>query len=229
MTNFVFENANTNIIPSSYAESIFKKYNFQTTYIPNCIDFSNYTFKLRKKIRPRIMWLRSFHKIYNPKMAIEVLKILNNSYNDVKLTMVGPEKDGSLKECLELSKKYKLNQKIKFVGYLRKIEWLEIAKDHDIFINTSTIDNMPVSILEMMALGLPIISTNVGGIPFFLENRKNSYLVASNDSKNMAYQVEYLVERPKVACKISLDALNSLKPFSADLVVPEWVKIIKTA
>ena len=228
MTNFVFENSNTNIIPSIYIESIFKKYNFKTTYIPNCIDFSNYKFKLRKTIRPRIMWLRSFHEIYNPKMAIEVLKILNSNYNDVKLTMVGPDKDGSLKECLELSKKYKLNQKIEFVGYLRKIEWLELAKDHDIFINTSTIDNMPVSILEMMALGLPIISTNVGGIPFILESRKNSFLVASNDSKNMASRVEYLIKEPKIARKISLNALNSLKPFSADLVVSEWVKIIKT-
>ena len=118
------------------------------------------------------MWLRSFHEIYNPKMAIEVLKILNDYYNDVKLTMVGPDKDGSLKKCLRLSKKYKLNQKVEFLGYLRKMEWIKIARDHDIFINTSTIDNMPVSILEMMALGLPIISTNVGGIPFILENIK---------------------------------------------------------
>ena len=228
MTNFVFENARTNIIPSIYIESIFKKYNFKTTYIPNCIDFSKYTFKLRRKIRPRILWLRSFHEIYNPKMAIEVLKILNNNYNDLKLTMVGPDKDGSLKECLELSKKYKLNKKIEFVGYLRKNEWLELARDHDIFINTSTIDNMPVSILEMMALGLPIISTNVGGIPFILESRKNSFLVASNDSKNMASQVEFLIEKPTVARKISLNALNSLKPFSADFVVPEWVNFIKT-
>ena len=62
--------------------------------------------------------------------------------------MVGPDKDGSLKKCYELSKKYKLNQKVEFVGYLRKIEWLEIARDHDIFINTSTIDNMPVSIIR---------------------------------------------------------------------------------
>ena len=114
MTNFVFENANTNIIPSIYIKSIFKKYNFETTYIPNCIDFSNYKFKLRKKIRPRIIWLRSFHEIYNPKMAIEVLKILNSNYDDAKLTMIGPDKDGSLIKCLELSEKYKLNQKVEF-------------------------------------------------------------------------------------------------------------------
>ena len=133
------------------------------------------------------------------KMAIEVLKILNNNYNNYEVNHGRSDKDGSLKECLELSTKYKLNQKIEFVGYSKKLEWIEIAKDHDVFINTSTIDNMPVSILEMMALGLPIISTNVGGIPLFLKNRKNSFLVAFNDSKKMASQVEYLINKPSCA------------------------------
>ena len=142
--------------------------------------------------------------------------------------MVGPDKDGSLKKCLDLSKKYKLAQKVEFVGYLRKIEWLEIARDNDIFINTSTIDNMPVSILEMMALGLPIISTNVGGIPFILKSRKNSLLVKNNDCISMASSIKYLINKPKYACKISINALNSLKPFSTDLIVPKWIKIIKT-
>ena len=64
--------------------------------------------------------------------------------------------------------------------------------------------------------------------PSILESRKNSLLVAGNDSKNMASQVEFLIEKPTVARKISLNALNSLKPFSADLVVPEWVNFIKT-
>ena len=94
---------------------------------------------------------------------------------------------------LKLSKKYKLIQKVKFMGYLRKFEWLEITRDHDIFINTSTIDNMPVSILEMMALGLPIISTNVGGIPFILKGKKNSLLVDNNDCKSMASSIKYLI------------------------------------
>ena len=228
MTNFVFKNGETNITPSIYIESIFKKYNFDTTYIPNCIEFSKYKFKLRKKIRPKIMWLRSFHEIYNPKMALEVLKILKNTYNDAKLTMVGPEKDGSLEKCLRLSKRYKLNQKVEFVGYLSKIEWLKIARDHDIFINTSTVDNMPVSILEMMALGLPIISTNVGGIPCILKNKKNSLLVNNNDFKSMASSIKYLINDPEYAHKISMNALNSLKPFSVELVVPQWIKIIKT-
>ena len=120
-----------------------------------------------------------------------------------------------------------MENKINFVGYLNKIEWIEIAKDHDIFINTSKIDNMPVSILEMMALGLPIVSTDVGGIPFILEHGKNSLLVKDNDDKNMAFQIKYLIEKPSFAFQISMKAFKDSKRFSTDLIIPEWSRIIK--
>jgi len=227
MTKFVFKNSDINISPSKYIYNIFKNNNFKVTYIPNCIDFSNYKFKQRQNVRPRIIWLRSFHEIYNPKMAVNVLKIISDCYSDAELVMIGPDKDGSLKHCQELSKKYKISHKINFVGYLNKIDWIEIAKDYDLFINTSKVDNMPVSILEMMALGLPIVSTDVGGIPFILEHGKNSLLVKDNDDQNMAFQIKYLIEKPSFAYKISMKAFEDSKRFSTDLVVPEWSKIIK--
>ncbi len=226
MTKFVFKNAETNISPSKYVYNIFKNNTFEVKYIPNCINFSNYKFKKRQKIRPRIIWLRSFHEIYNPKMAINVLKIIRIFYDDAKLTMIGPDKDGSLNRCKELSKKYNLVQNIKFLGYLNKIEWIKIAKDHDIFINTAKIDNMPVSVIEMMALGLPIVSTDVGGIPFILKHGKNSLLVKNNDAQNMASQIKYLITKPSFAFEISMRAFEDSKSFSTDLVLPEWSKII---
>ena len=226
MTKFVFKNSNINISPSRYVYSILQKNNFAVKYIPNCINFSFYKFKKRQKIRPRIIWLRSFHEIYNPYMAINVFKIISSCYSKTKLTMIGPDKDGSLRHCQQLSKKYSINHNIDFLGYLSKIEWIKIAGDHDIFINTSKIDNMPVSVIEMMALGLPIVSTDVGGIPFFLEHGKNSLLVKNNDSQNMASQIKYLIEKPHFANKISMRAFEDSKNFSTDLVIPEWSKII---
>ena len=227
LTNFIFKNADVSIAPSIFVFNIFKKNNYSIRYIPNCIDFSYYKFKIREKIRPRIFWLRAFHGIYNPEMAIYVLKDLCEFYSNASLTMVGADKDGSLKKCKEISKKYNLNHKVKFFGYLKKFEWIEKAKKHDIFINTSKIDNMPVSIIEMMALGLPIISTNVGGIPFILESHKNSLLVRSNDIKNMSMKIKYLIENHSIATTLSINALHDSKKFSTDLVIPEWVKIIK--
>ncbi len=227
MTEFIFKNADINISPSRYIYSIFKENNFEVTYIPNCINFSNYKFKKRQKIRPRLIWLRSFHEIYNPKMAVNVLKIISSFYSKTKLTMIGPDKDGSLNHCQYLSKKYKVDHNINFLGYLSKTEWIKIARDHDIFINTSKIDNFPVSVIEMMALGLPIVSTDVGGIPFILEHGKNSLLVENNDAQNMASQIKYLIEKPYFARKISMRAFEDSKSFSTDLVIPEWSKIIK--
>ncbi|GIR29648.1 hypothetical protein CM15mP43_12720 [bacterium] len=79
MTKFIFNNSDINISPSKYVYNILKNNNFEVKYIPNCINFSFYKFKKRQKIRPRIIWLRSFHEIYNPNMAIKVFKIINSS------------------------------------------------------------------------------------------------------------------------------------------------------
>ena len=126
-----------------------------------------------------------------------------------------------------LSKKYGIEDNINFLGYLSKTEWIKISRDHDIFINTSKIDNMPVSIIEMMALGLPIVSTDVGGIPFILEHGKNSLLVKNNDEQNMASQIKYLIEKPCFVGQISMRAFEDSKSFSTDLVIPKWSRIIK--
>ena len=119
------------------------------------------------------------------------------------ITMVGPDKDGSLQECQELSKKYNIDNKVSFTGYLTKKEWIKIAKSHDIFLNTSNIDNMPVSILEIMAMGIPIISTNVGGLPYMLSSKNNALLVDPNDIGQMVYYINLLIKNPSYASKLS--------------------------
>ena len=80
---------------------------------------------------------------------------------------------------------------------------------------------------EMCIRDRPVVSTNVGGIPFILEHGKNSLLVENNDYKNMASQIKYLINKPSFAYEISMNAFEDSKRFSTDLVIPEWHKIIK--
>jgi len=74
LSKLIFNNSYLNVSPSKYLEFEFKKRNYKTVYIPNPIDLKNYRFKLRDKIQPKLLWVRAFDKIYNPKMAIEVLE-----------------------------------------------------------------------------------------------------------------------------------------------------------
>ena len=85
---------------------------------------------------------------------------------DATLAMIGPDVDGSLTKVKDLARKKNLD--VNFTGKLSKPEWINYSKDFNVFINTTNFDNTPVSVIEAMALGLPVVSTNVGGMPFLI-------------------------------------------------------------
>ena len=60
---------------------------------------------------------------------------------------------------------------------MKKSSWINLSKDCDIFINTTNYDNMPISVIEAMALGLPIVSTNAGGLKYFHDDGEDALLV----------------------------------------------------
>ena len=227
LTSYLFNNSAINVVPSHYFLEILIDRGFNVTCIPNFIDIPKYTLKFRKSIRPKLLWVRSFHEIYNPTMAIKVLDILSKEYDDAILTMVGPDKDGSKDKCIKLANKLGVKNNLKIMGRLQKEEWGILSKDSDIFINTTHIDNTPISVIEAMALGLPIVSTNVGGIPYLLKNKKNALLVNDNDSIDMVNKIKFLINNESQSKKLSQNGRLVAKNFSWEQTGPKWIKIIK--
>ena len=177
ISNFIFQNAEINIAPSNYLLEAFKRYDYAVKYIPNSIALENYPFTERKTVRPRLLYVRAFSQVYNPQMAIKVLHKVLQKHPDAKLCMVGPDKDGTLENTKNLAQKLGIEEHIVFMGKMEKEEWIALSKGYDIFINTTNADNTPVSVMEAMALGLPVVSTNVGGIPYLIEDGLDGLLV----------------------------------------------------
>ena len=221
----LFEGAYHIISPSRYLQLEFQRRNFVTKVIPNPISIRSYRFKIRKDIKPKLLWVRSFHKNYNPEMALRVIYELGNIYNDVDLCMVGPDKDGSLMRCKELAFKLQVSKKIKFTGILEKSKWIELSEEYDIFINTTNYDNMPVSVIEAMALGLPIVSTNVGGIPFLI-NEANGYLCTNNDPSSMCNRIKEITETPQLAVKKAQKARQLVEHYDSGEVLNKWNSLL---
>lgn len=194
LSRLIFSNSYKNVAPSLYLKTHFDEAGYNTEFIPNTIEITKYSYKERTTISPRLLWVRAFDVTYNPQLAIKVLAQLKKNHPDAKLCMVGPDKDGSLEACKTLASDLELSSSVVFTGVLRKEEWHKLSEDYDIFINTTNIDNTPVSLIEAMALGLPIVSTNVGGIPFLVEDGKEAILVEKNNMEAMVSAILNVID-----------------------------------
>ena len=101
-----------------------------------------------------------------------------------------------------------------------------MAEDYDIFINTTHVDNTPVSVLEAMALGLPVVSTAVGGIPDLLDDGEEALLVADDDEEAMTEAVIRLIQSPELAQSIARKARRKVEAFDWENVRELWRQLL---
>ncbi len=221
----LFRNAHTVISPSLYLKEEVEQLGFSNVrYLPNPLYINTYRFKTRQHLRPELLWVRAFDAIYNPMLALQTLEILLKDHPEATLKMVGPDKDGSLSKCRKYAEER--NLPVTFTGKLKKQQWKTLAADCDIFLNTTHIDNTPVSVLEAMALGLPVVSTNVGGIPFLIEAGKTGMLVPPNDAEAMAKAVQHLMNNPKAAFTIAANARKTAESFDWEVIKRPWKELL---
>ena len=83
-----------------------------------------------------------------------------------------------------------------------------------------------MSVIEAMALGIPVVSTEVGGIPFLIENDKSGLLVPPNDPVRMADAVKKLLENPLQALEMSRCAREKTASFDWTVIKHEWRKVL---
>lgn len=228
MSRFIFVHSYMNVSPSDYLHHEFEIRGYQRLVtIPNNIDISMYKYKKREDFNPKLLWVRSFAETYNCTMAIEVLKRVLNKYPNAELCMVGPDKDGSMQKTINLAEHYGIRDHLKITGQMSKTEWHKLSEKYDIFISTTNFDNTPVSVIEAMALGLPVISTNVGGVPYLVNDGEDAFLVPKGDAFQMAEKIDFIINNPIVMQNICLKARDKAENFGWNKVKSQWQDILK--
>ena len=226
LSKAIFNNALINVAPSEYVKSSFESFNYTNLVcIPNTIELDNYPFKIRELDTVKLLWVRSFSEIYNPLLAIKLLKILKNEKLDASLCMVGPDNDGYLEKAKSLANDLKVD--VSFTGKLSKEAWIKHSENFNIFINTTNFDNMPVSVIEAMALGIPIISTNVGGIPFLIEHKIDGVLVNPNSIDEFLNAIKELLQEPKMVVEMTTNARKKVEQFDWKYVKNKWHTVLQ--
>lgn len=217
-----------NISPSAFLQQYTREYNPPSQVIPNPLQAGLYHFKNRNMDSPRILWLRTVYHKYNPQLAIYCLALLKKKYPEASLSFVGPQEKDTYRQCQEISRSLQLDKSIQYHGYLDKAAWIKLSEQHNVFLNTTNWDNAPVSLLEAAALGLPIVSSRVGGIPFLFEHEKNCLLAEPGQAEDFARQIHRLFEEKELPSRLSQQAYTLARQHDWPQVKKQWVQLLST-
>ena len=228
MSKFLFRNAFINVAPSGYLRTSFEKAGFSVLQIPNYIDIQDYPFLQRDSVRPRILWVRSFHRIYQPDLAIQVFDRLRIHFPEAKLCMVGPDKDGSLERCKRLAADKGLQEAVHFTGRMDKKDWIALSGEFDIFLNTTSVDNTPVSVMEAMALGMIVVTTKVGGIPWLFENERHGFMVDMPFEDEIINKLLTILDQKNNYSNISSQARKKAEEWDWGIISGQWAALFNS-
>jgi glycosyltransferase involved in cell wall biosynthesis len=226
----LFGQASAVIAPSGYLLEHMRPYRADLRLIPNALHLQSYRFKHRRTAAPELVWLRAFHRVYNPSLAPAVVADLAQTWPGIRLSMYGPDKgDGSLDRVRQRARSLEVEHLIRFCGAVPKSRVPEAMAEGDIFLNTTDFDNTPVSVLEAMACGLCVVSTDVGGIRHLLEDGTDALLAPKGDARALAQEIRRILTEPGLAARLSMNARRKAERFDWSVVFPELDRELRAA
>lgn len=212
----------TNIVLSGFLGRVFDKYQIPYTIIPNVIELDASCFKQRDQIKPNFISIRTLSPLYNIECILRAFKRVKQQIPEATLKIVG---DGPSRAKLEEMVKSEGIRDVTFVGRIDNTEIYYQLDQADIMLSSPTIDNMPVSILEAFNAGLLVISSNVGGVPYMIEDGVNGLLFSSDNDFVLSSKMLDSVINKEASTQMIEKAHASLQQYSWKKVWFELSKI----
>ncbi len=212
------------IVPSQFLVEVFAEFGLRAKAVYNFIDTGKFVFRERNPLRPVFLSNRNFEAYYNVGCVLKAFRLIQKKFPRAELIVAGYGREEF--ELRKLAKELKL-ENIEFTGRIEQTEMPEIYDRADIFLNASLVDNMPLSFIEAFACGLPIVSSNAGGIPFIVEHEKNGLLVGQNDCEALANEAIRLLENNDLAQKIVTNARLECEKYKGENARGEWLSIYR--
>jgi glycosyltransferase involved in cell wall biosynthesis len=207
--------------PSKFLHHEMATYGFDVTVIPNVIDLDSYPYRERQHISPKLFWMRSFHSLYNPEMALDVFGQIRSNYPEATMVMAGVDK-GLEDEIKNKALSRGFGDAVRFPGFLDHEQKIKEFAEADVYLNTNRIDNMPISVVEAWAMGVPVVATDVGGLPYLIESGKTGLLVADGDVEGMASAIRSLLRDPEITKRLSVQGRSQAELSSWPSVREKW-------
>lgn len=208
------------VAPSGYLVDVFGRHGLPARSIFNFVDLEDLPHRERDVLRPVFLSNRNFEALYNVRCSLNAFGLVQQEVPEARLVLVG---DGSQRSALENHARELGLRHVSFVGRVPPERMGALYDDADIYLNSPDIDNMPGSIIEAYAAGLPIVTTDAGGIPYIVRHEETGLMVPRNDPPAMAAAALRLLREPGLARHLSTQArAECLRKYVWPAVEAEW-------
>mgnify|MGYP003804028641 CR=1 FL=1 len=215
LTKFILTKANHVVVLSNFHQEIFSKYNINCVVIPNIIMFDQEHYREKNQIEPNFISVRHLSPLYNIPCIIKAFYEVQQKFPLATLTILG---DGPSKPELESLVRSMNISNVIFTGQVANSKIYDYLTKADIFLSAPSTDNLPVSILEAFNAGLLVISSNVGGIPYLVENGRTGYLFEYNHNDDLTEKMAMAVKEQQKSLEIIANAHHEIKKFHPGIV-----------
>jgi phenylacetate-CoA ligase len=201
--------------------AVFAQYGFSAQIVPNIVPIETFSFRPRGPVEPNILWLRQLVERYRPEDALQIFAAVKKVHPDATLTMAG---GGSMTAQVTKEIADRGLAGVTLTGHLPDDD-IPLAYDAaDIFLNTSASDNQPQTLIEASASGLPVVSSDAGGIPDLIDDGVNGLLAPIGDTKALTDAILRLLDDPELAQNLSNAAHQNAQRFAWSQVAPQLAK-----
>lgn len=209
-------------VPSDYLVEVFRGFGVEARAIPNFVDLDDFAYRSRLPVRPVFLSNRNFEPLYNVACTIDAFALIQQKVGDASLILAG---DGSERAALEARVRGHRLRNVTFLGKVKPQDMSGVYRMADIFLNSSDIDNMPISIIEAFASGLPVVTSDAGGIPYFVEHERTGLIFEKGNHWSMAEQALRLLRDETLSQKLIENALAECRQYRWCAVRQQWLDL----
>jgi len=210
------------VVPSVYLRNVFARHGYRARVISNVVDTSHFRYRERAPLRPHLLSARNLEPHYRVGNTLEAFVLLKARYPKATLTIAGYGREEGRLRRLAASLG---SDGIRFVGRVSPEDMPGLYWEADIFVNSSVVDNQPVSVLEAFASGLTVVSTGTGDIANMVRDGETGFLIPPDDPAAIVKAVTSLLEDPGRALHIARCARQEVEQYTWPRVREQWAAI----
>lgn len=212
------------VVPSGFLLDVFTQHGIAAEVISNIVELDRFVYRQRSVLRPLFMTNRMLEPHYNLPCILRAFAIVQQTHADAALTIAH---DGPSRPMLEQMTKELGLRNVSFIGHVAYENVPQLYDTADIYVMTPNVDNMPGSLLECFASGVPVITTKAGGIPYIAEDRRTALLVSIDDHQAVARCALELLSDSALVQRLTEEGAREVQRYGSEPVRDAWLGLYR--